>query len=54
MRLFEQLARAWTSLAYSQMRRTFPARALARKPLAFIRQGIFYQFAFAHDLTGPS
>jgi len=36
------------------MRRTVPARALAGKPLAFIRRGLFYQFAFADDLTGPS
>jgi hypothetical protein len=36
------------------MRRTVPARALAGKPLAFIRQGLFYRFAFADDLTGPS
>lgn len=36
------------------MRRTVPARALAGKPLAFVRQGLFYQFAFADDLTGPS
>jgi hypothetical protein len=35
-------------------RRTVPARALARKPFVYIRQGRFYHFAFADDLTGPS
>jgi hypothetical protein len=42
------------SFARSQMRRTFPARALSGNPFAFIRQGRFYQFAFDDDLTGPS